>query len=109
MILPTETFFHPDRPEEQKEEKQDAKRETEEEKEEEDKKEQKKEKLKHSRGPQMNLLATVFKLRRELHRAEEQRTRVRRRLAQRLGTLTHRVFVLRVWRRRRSWSCAALS
>ncbi|XP_040927933.2 snRNA-activating protein complex subunit 4 isoform X2 [Betta splendens] len=80
MILPTDTFFHPDRLEEQKEEKPEEKRETEEdtkeeEKKEEDKKEQKKEKLKHSRNPQMNLLATVFKLRRELHKAEEQRTR----------------------------------
>lgn len=96
MVLPTETFFHPDRLEEQKEEKQDEKKEgkeedtkekkqkeqKEEEKQEEDKKEdkekeKKEEKRKHSRGPQMNLLATVFKLRRELHRAEEQRTRVR--------------------------------
>uniref|UniRef100_A0A3Q1K1C8 CARD domain-containing protein n=1 Tax=Anabas testudineus TaxID=64144 RepID=A0A3Q1K1C8_ANATE len=55
-------------------EKQEFKKE---EKEEEQRKEEEKkeEKRKHSRGPQMNLLATVFKLRRELHRAEEQKTR----------------------------------
>lgn len=75
MVLPTETFFHPDRLEEQKEEKKEVKEEhTKEEKQE----EKKEEKHKHGRGPQMNLLATVFRLRRELHRAEEQRTRVRR-------------------------------
>lgn len=80
MVLPTETFFHPDKLEEQKEEKEeDTKDERQGEKKEEDeeKKEEKKEKHKLGRTSQMNLLTTVFRLRRELHRAEEQRTRVR--------------------------------
>ncbi|XP_050925446.1 caspase recruitment domain-containing protein 9 isoform X2 [Lates calcarifer] len=73
LALPTETFFHPNRLEEQKEEKQEEKQE---EKKEEKKQEKKEEKKEESPAPpQMNLLATVFRLRRELHRAEEQRAR----------------------------------
>uniref|UniRef100_A0A3P8U9J6 Caspase recruitment domain family member 9 n=1 Tax=Amphiprion percula TaxID=161767 RepID=A0A3P8U9J6_AMPPE len=70
LALPTGTFFHPNRPEEPKEEKQEEK--------EEEPKEEKKEEMQQQEGPglpHMNLLTTVFRLRRELHRAEEQRTR----------------------------------
>lgn len=50
----------------------------------EESKEEKQEELKEKQRekgaapPPMNLLATVFRLRRDLHRAEEQRARVRR-------------------------------
>nr|XP_046242400.1 caspase recruitment domain-containing protein 9 isoform X2 [Scatophagus argus] len=65
LALPTETFFHPSRLEELKEEKQDRQQE--------EKKEEKKE---ESPAPlQMTLLATVFGLRKDLHRAEEQRAK----------------------------------
>ncbi|XP_051806843.1 caspase recruitment domain-containing protein 9 isoform X2 [Acanthochromis polyacanthus] len=96
LALPTGTFFHPSRLEEPKEEKQEKeelkeekreeeelkeeKREKEELKEEkkEELKEEKKEEIQQQEGPglpHMNLLTTVFRLRRELHRAEEQRAR----------------------------------
>ncbi|XP_069581059.1 caspase recruitment domain-containing protein 9 [Brachyistius frenatus] len=101
LVLPTDTFFHPNRLEEQKQEqKQEEKQEekqkqeqTHEEKQEEkqkqeqtqeEKQEEKQEEMKEEMQqqespapPQMNLLTTVFKLRRELHRAEEQRARSR--------------------------------
>ncbi|XP_072243215.1 caspase recruitment domain-containing protein 9 isoform X2 [Leuresthes tenuis] len=88
-----EIFFNPTRQEEQKEEKQEKEEEEEkeekQEKEEEEEKEEKQEKEEEEEKPrevqqqqqespaplQMNLLATVFRLRRELHRAEEQRDR----------------------------------
>ncbi|XP_023254663.1 caspase recruitment domain-containing protein 9, partial [Seriola lalandi dorsalis] len=73
LALPTDPFFHPNRLEELKEEKGEEKKE---EKEEEKKEEKKEDKKDESPAPtQMNLLATVFRLRRELHRAEEQRAR----------------------------------
>ncbi|XP_010754839.2 caspase recruitment domain-containing protein 9 isoform X2 [Larimichthys crocea] len=78
LALPTETFFHPNRLEELKEEKQEElKEEKQEEKKEEkkEKQEDKKEEKESPAPPQMNLLATVFRLRKDLHRAEEQRTR----------------------------------
>lgn len=60
------------------------KEEKQEEKQEEEKQEEKEEDLKEPQqrlvcraSPQMNLLTTVFRLRRELHRAEEQKTKVR--------------------------------
>uniref|UniRef100_A0A1A7X7Q5 Caspase recruitment domain family, member 9 n=2 Tax=Iconisemion striatum TaxID=60296 RepID=A0A1A7X7Q5_9TELE len=71
--LPTDNFFHDDSQEEQKDEKQEEVQE--------EKKQEREESLKESqprhgcRPPQMNLLSTVFRLRRELHRAEEQRTK----------------------------------
>lgn len=77
MALPTETFFHPNRQEEQKEEKQEEKKEEQQELKQEEQQQQQQEE-ENPAAPQMNLLATVFKLRRDLHRAEEQRTRVRR-------------------------------
>ncbi|XP_045890773.1 caspase recruitment domain-containing protein 9 [Micropterus dolomieu] len=64
VALPTETFFHPNRAEEQKEEEEKEKKEEEKEKKEE--KEEEKEK---------NLLTTVFRLRTDLHRAEEKTAR----------------------------------
>lgn len=70
LALNSDPFFRPNKLEEVKEEKQE---ETPEEKMEE-KKEEKKEEW--PAAPQVNLLATVFRLRRELHRAEEQRARV---------------------------------
>lgn len=72
--MPTETFFHPDKVEELKEEKQEEKKQ---EKKEEAPKQQQQEKQ-ESKAPMMNLLSTVFRLRRELHKTEEQRARVRR-------------------------------
>ncbi|XP_070759811.1 caspase recruitment domain-containing protein 9 [Enoplosus armatus] len=81
LALPTETFFHPNRLEEQKEEKQEEKKEEkQEEKKEkqEEKREEKKKETQQQESPaplQMNLLTTVFRLRRDLHRAEEQRAR----------------------------------
>ncbi|KAM9701240.1 caspase recruitment domain-containing protein 9 [Menidia menidia] len=84
LALPSETFFTPNRQEVQKEEQKEA---------EEDKGEKngKEEQTKQGSGeekpkeapqqqespapPQMNLITTVFRLRRELHRAEEQRDR----------------------------------
>ncbi|XP_030579600.1 caspase recruitment domain-containing protein 9 [Archocentrus centrarchus] len=75
QALPTETFFHPDKLEEQKEEKQEEKKQ---EKKEETQKQQQQlqqQPQQKSKAPQMNLLSTVFRLRRELHRAEEQRAR----------------------------------
>uniref|UniRef100_A0A3Q4H6Z5 Caspase recruitment domain family, member 9 n=1 Tax=Neolamprologus brichardi TaxID=32507 RepID=A0A3Q4H6Z5_NEOBR len=62
LDLPTETFFHPDKLEEKKQEK----------KEEAPKQQQEKQ---ESKAPMMNLLSTVFRLRRELHKTEEQRAR----------------------------------
>ncbi|XP_026178415.1 caspase recruitment domain-containing protein 9 isoform X2 [Mastacembelus armatus] len=74
LVLPTETFFHPNRLEEQKEEKPEERKE--EKKEKQEKQEKQEEKQRERLAPhQMNLLATVFRLRRELHRAEEQRAR----------------------------------
>ncbi|XP_054586344.2 caspase recruitment domain-containing protein 9 isoform X1 [Nothobranchius furzeri] len=72
--LPTDNFFHDDTQEEHKEEKQ-------EEVQKETKQAEQEESLKESqprhgcRPPQMNLLSAVFRLRRELHRAEEQRAK----------------------------------
>ncbi|XP_073322908.1 caspase recruitment domain-containing protein 9 isoform X2 [Pagrus major] len=86
LALPTATFFHPQRLEEIKEEKQEEKKKeemeekeekkgTEEKEETEETEETKEEKQRGSPGPlQMNLLTTVFGLRRDLHRAEEQRS-----------------------------------
>lgn len=80
LALPTATFFHPQRLEEIKEEKQEEKKEEKEEEEKKKKEEDTKEEKQKGPGPlQMNLLTTVFGLRRDLHRAEEQRARVRRR------------------------------
>nr|WOZ29611.1 caspase recruitment domain family member 9 [Siniperca chuatsi] len=77
LALPTDTFFHPNRPEEQKEEKHEEKKEEkQEEKKEEKQKETQQQQQQQSPAPlQMNLLSTVFRLRRDLHRAEEQRAR----------------------------------
>ncbi len=69
LALPTETFFHPNRLEELKEEKTEEKQE--------EKKEEKQEEKESSAPLQMNLLTTVFRLRKDLHKAEEQRARVR--------------------------------
>ncbi|CAK6980687.1 hypothetical protein L3Q82_023465 [Scomber scombrus] len=60
--------------EEKQEEKQEEKKE-EEKKEEEEKQETQQQQKESPAAPQMNLLTTVFRLRRELHRAEEQRAR----------------------------------
>lgn len=76
--LPTETFFHTIRLEEQQEEEKQEEEKQEEEKQEEQKEERREEVQQQespARPPQMNLLSTVFRLRRELHRAEEQRAR----------------------------------
>ncbi|XP_036955485.1 caspase recruitment domain-containing protein 9 [Acanthopagrus latus] len=76
LALPTATFFHPQRLEEIKEEKQEEKKEEKEEEEKKKKEEDTKEEKQKGPGPlQMNLLTTVFGLRRDLHRAEEQRAR----------------------------------
>ncbi|XP_078101389.1 caspase recruitment domain-containing protein 9-like [Sander vitreus] len=73
LVLPKGNVFHLNRLEEMKEETQEEKKETQEEKQE-DKKEETQQK--ESPAPvQMNLLTSVFKLRRDLHRAEEQRDR----------------------------------
>ncbi|XP_051250622.1 caspase recruitment domain-containing protein 9 [Dicentrarchus labrax] len=65
--LPTETFFHPNRLEELKEEKEEEKKEE----------TQKETQQQETRAPlQMNLLTKVFGLRRDLHRAEEQRAKI---------------------------------
>ncbi|XP_078101391.1 caspase recruitment domain-containing protein 9-like isoform X2 [Sander vitreus] len=73
LVLPKGNVFHLNRLEEMKEETQEEKTETQEEKQE-DKKEETQQK--ESPAPvQMNLLTSVFKLRRDLHRAEEQRDR----------------------------------
>ena len=70
LAPPTEALFTPSRLEEVKEEKEEVK-------------EEKKQEVKVEKDSptplQMNLLATVYRLRRDLHRAEEQRARVRRR------------------------------
>lgn len=73
LALPTETFFHPDKLEELKEEKKEEKKQ---EKKEEAPKQQQQQQQ-ESKAPMMNLLSTVFRLRRELHKTEEQRARVR--------------------------------
>ncbi|KAF1389834.1 hypothetical protein PFLUV_G00077660 [Perca fluviatilis] len=73
LVLPRENFSHLNRLEEKKEETQEEKKETQEEK-----KEDRKEETQQKESPapvQMNLLTSVFKLRRDLHRAEEQRDR----------------------------------
>ncbi|XP_042278175.1 caspase recruitment domain-containing protein 9 isoform X1 [Thunnus maccoyii] len=83
LALPMETFFHPNRLEEQKEEKQEEIKEEKQEEKKEEKQEEKQETQQQQQqqqqespaAPQMNLLTTVFRLRRELHRAEEQRAR----------------------------------
>ncbi|KAI3373030.1 hypothetical protein L3Q82_023465 [Scortum barcoo] len=71
LALPSETFFHPNRLEELKEEKQEEKKEEKQE----EKKEEKQQQKESPVPPQMNLLTTVFRLRKDLHRAEEQRAR----------------------------------
>ncbi|XP_004565883.1 caspase recruitment domain-containing protein 9 [Maylandia zebra] len=73
LALPTETFFHPDKVEELKEEKQEEKKQ--EKKEEAPKQQQQQQEKQESKAPMMNLLSTVFRLRRELHKTEEQRAR----------------------------------
>uniref|UniRef100_A0A8C9ZK99 Uncharacterized protein n=2 Tax=Sander lucioperca TaxID=283035 RepID=A0A8C9ZK99_SANLU len=87
LVLPKGNFFHLNRLEEKKAETQEEKKETQEEKTEtqeektetqEEKEEDKKEETQQKESPapvQMNLLTSVFKLRRDLHRAEEQRDR----------------------------------
>ncbi|KAL3976336.1 disintegrin and metalloproteinase domain-containing protein 23 [Sarotherodon galilaeus] len=67
LALPTETFFHPDKLEELKEEKKEEKKQ--------EKKEEAPKQQQESKAPMMNLLSTVFRLRRELHKTEEQRAR----------------------------------
>ncbi|XP_034451481.1 caspase recruitment domain-containing protein 9 isoform X2 [Hippoglossus hippoglossus] len=64
LALPSETFFHPNRGEEKREESKEEKENT-------DKKEEKE----GDPAPQMNLLTTVLRLRRDLHRAEDQSSR----------------------------------
>ncbi|XP_049907557.1 caspase recruitment domain-containing protein 9 [Epinephelus moara] len=72
LALPSETFFHPNRLEElkEKEEKQEEKKE-----EKQQKKKDEKQQKESPAPPQMNLLASMLRLRRDLHRAEEQRAR----------------------------------
>lgn len=81
--MPPGTFFHPNRLEDNKEEKQEEKKEEKQEV----KKEEKQMKIQQQQEqtkkesltlPPVNLLSTVFRLRQDLHRAEEQRARVRR-------------------------------
>ncbi|KAK9521934.1 hypothetical protein VZT92_018437 [Zoarces viviparus] len=73
LAPPTETFFHPNRTEQKAEnqgEKQEEKKE--------EKQEEKQKATQEKEGPaplQLNLLDTVLRLRRQLHRAEEQRAR----------------------------------
>ncbi|XP_031735118.1 caspase recruitment domain-containing protein 9 isoform X7 [Anarrhichthys ocellatus] len=77
LAPPTETFFHPNRTE-QKAENQGEKQEEKQK----EKKEEKQKATQEKEGPaplQLNLLDTVLRLRRQLHRAEEQRARVRKR------------------------------
>ncbi|XP_060928069.1 caspase recruitment domain-containing protein 9 [Limanda limanda] len=64
LALASETFFHPNRGEEKREESKEEKKTT-------DKKEEKE----GVPPPQMNLVTTVMRLRRDLHRAEDQRSR----------------------------------
>ncbi|XP_075938582.1 caspase recruitment domain-containing protein 9 isoform X1 [Anarhichas minor] len=81
LAPPTETFFHPNRTE-QKAENQGEKQEEKKEEKQEEKKEEKQKATQEKEGPaplQLNLLDTVLRLRRQLHRAEEQRARVRKR------------------------------
>ncbi|XP_029366945.1 caspase recruitment domain-containing protein 9 isoform X2 [Echeneis naucrates] len=79
LALPSDPFFHPNRLEEEEEDEERKEEKEEEEEEEEKKKEETKEEKEQEEEspapPQMNLLATVFRLRRELHRAEEQRVK----------------------------------
>ncbi|KAM7018468.1 caspase recruitment domain-containing protein 9 isoform 2-T2 [Tautogolabrus adspersus] len=84
LALPPETFFHPNRPEELKEERLEDKKEEKHEvkKEEKQKETQQEQQQKQPQQqqespalPQMNLLTTVFRLRKDLHRAQEQRAR----------------------------------
>ncbi|XP_031735116.1 caspase recruitment domain-containing protein 9 isoform X5 [Anarrhichthys ocellatus] len=73
LAPPTETFFHPNRTE-QKAENQGEKQEEKQK----EKKEEKQKATQEKEGPaplQLNLLDTVLRLRRQLHRAEEQRAR----------------------------------
>ncbi|XP_037834047.1 caspase recruitment domain-containing protein 9 isoform X2 [Kryptolebias marmoratus] len=75
LTLPSDAFFHHNTIEEQKEEKQE---ETQKEKKQEGMEENLKEpqqRLVCRASPQMNLLTSVFRLRRELHKAEEQKTK----------------------------------
>ncbi|XP_037536771.1 caspase recruitment domain-containing protein 9 [Nematolebias whitei] len=75
LPLPSDDFCHLSTLEEQKEEKQE---ETQKEEKQEGREENLKEPQQHlpcRASPQMNLLTTVFRLRRELHRAEEQKTK----------------------------------
>ncbi|XP_074527009.1 caspase recruitment domain-containing protein 9 [Halichoeres trimaculatus] len=79
LALPPETFFHPNRLEEHKEEKQEGKKEEKQvvkrgEKQMETQQQQQIKKETPSL-PSMNLLTTVFRLRQDLHKAEEQRAR----------------------------------
>ncbi|XP_075938584.1 caspase recruitment domain-containing protein 9 isoform X2 [Anarhichas minor] len=77
LAPPTETFFHPNRTE-QKAENQGEKQEEKKEEKQEEKKEEKQKATQEKEGPaplQLNLLDTVLRLRRQLHRAEEQRAR----------------------------------
>ncbi|XP_053277505.1 caspase recruitment domain-containing protein 9 isoform X1 [Pleuronectes platessa] len=64
LVLSSETFLHPNRGEEKREESKEEKKTT-------DKKEEKE----GVAPPQMNLVTTVLRLRRDLHRAEDQNSR----------------------------------
>ncbi|XP_060894188.1 caspase recruitment domain-containing protein 9 [Labrus mixtus] len=86
LALPPETFFHPNRPEEFKEEKLEDKKEEKQEVKKEEKQETQQQQTQQKQQqqpqqqespalPQMNLLTTMFRLRKDLHRAEEQRAR----------------------------------
>ncbi|XP_059193384.1 caspase recruitment domain-containing protein 9 [Centropristis striata] len=71
LALPTDTFFTPNRLEEVKEEKPEEKKEEKKEGVKEEKQEEKN--CKEGTQPQMSVIASVLRLRRDLHRAEEQR------------------------------------
>lgn len=79
LALPPETFFHPNRLEEHKEEKKEEKKEAKQEvkKEETQKETQQQQQMQKETPtlPSMKLLSTVFRLRQDLHKAEEQRAR----------------------------------
>uniref|UniRef100_UPI003AAF81DF LOW QUALITY PROTEIN: caspase recruitment domain-containing protein 9 n=1 Tax=Centroberyx gerrardi TaxID=166262 RepID=UPI003AAF81DF len=82
VALPTQTSNHitqeekkTEKQEEKKEEKKEEKQEEKKEEKKEEKQEEKKEEKKSQAPQQLNLVSSVLKLRRELHRAEEQRTR----------------------------------
>lgn len=77
MPLPSDAFNHLGTLEEQKEEKQEETQKEEKQEGQEENLKEPQQRLPCRASPQMNLLTTVFRLRRELHRAEEQKTKVR--------------------------------